>query len=236
MYYIRRIYYHLQFAAQLLFSNTQRKHIFRWIMSLRPNYLVNKPSPWMTFDAIEYLRSLPLCGAKVFEYGSGGSTLFWLKHGARVVSIEHNSDWYKLLNDRVEKKSHFDYRLVLPEPFVHGKNIDTDDPTLYLSEDTSFEGCTFKNYVHQIDSFPDNHFDIVLIDGRARPSCIMHSAKKIKQGGMLILDDATRHYYTAKAGVYLKHFNCQEYFGARPTQMIMGKTNIYFLLTISNDL
>jgi hypothetical protein len=36
----------------------------------------------MTFDAIRELRTYMRQGMKVFEYGSGGSSLFWLSFGA----------------------------------------------------------------------------------------------------------------------------------------------------------
>lgn len=233
---LNSLYSNRYFILHLLRSHNQRKHIFRWIKSLQPDYLLDHPSPWITFDAIDFLNSLPLEGSRVFEYGSGGSTLFWLNHGARVISIEHNPEWYKLLHHRVKGMESIDYRLVLPEPTANEEDLDIADPNLYLSEDVLYRGYNFRNYVCQIDSFPDKFFDIVLIDGRARPACIMHSVSKIKQGGWMVLDDAVRSYYTSESGVYLQHFKRLEFFGVRPTQTIMGRTDIYARLTKNSDI
>lgn len=49
-----------------------------------------------------------------------------------------------------------------------------------------------------IKKFPDNYFDIVLVDGRSRPSCLFHSLNKVKKGGLLVLDNAEREYYLCK--------------------------------------
>ncbi|MEA2488493.1 MAG: hypothetical protein QOH21_285, partial [Acidobacteriota bacterium] len=49
--------------------------------------------PWMTFGAIDFLDGYLQPGMRVFEYGSGGSTLFYLRHGASVVSVEHDAEW-----------------------------------------------------------------------------------------------------------------------------------------------
>ena len=211
---------------RLLYSN-QRKHIFRWFFSLREDYLLQEKKPWLVFDAIDFLKSIPLEGKKVFEYGSGGSTLFWLEHGAELVSIEHDPDWYTLMYPRLKGMTRIDYRLVQMEP-VKDKDIrDTANPNLYLSEDPSSIGYNFRNYVCQIDTFTHDYFDLVLIDGRARPACIMHSVSKVKINGLLIVDNADRLYYTAQNHEYLQNFHHSSFYGIGPTAYSMWRTDIY---------
>src|SRR5262249_26730817 len=48
------------------------------------------PLPWITYPAIEYLRQLDLSDKAVFEYGCGGSTIFWSRVARRVDSVEDN--------------------------------------------------------------------------------------------------------------------------------------------------
>ena len=217
----------MSFTLCLLRNSTQRKHIFRWLKSLRKDYLLKQKQPWVVFDAIDFLNSLPLKDKRVFEYGSGGSTLFWLNHGAECVSIEHNQDWYKLMLHHLKGMDRIDYRLVQMEPAEDKEARDISDPNLYLSEDALALGYNFRNYVCQIDPFPDNFFDIVLIDGRARPSCIMHSVTKVKVGGMLILDNSERTYYFAETKNYLEYFEKKEFFGVGPIGKYMWKTDSY---------
>lgn len=217
----------VNFTLRLLRNSTQRKHVFRWFRSLRKDYLLKTKQPWLVFDVIDFLNSLPLEGKRVFEYGSGGSTLFWLNHGAECISIEHNQDWYKLMHPLFEGMDKIDYRLVLPEPAIDKEASDIADPNLYLSEDNNLLGLNLKNYVCQIDSFPDYFFDIVLIDGRARPACIMHSVTKVKIGGMLILDNSDRDYYLSQTRCCLSSFQEKKFRGAIPTNPLWSATTIF---------
>jgi predicted O-methyltransferase YrrM len=85
----------------------------------------------------------------------------------------------------------------------------------------------FALYVKQIDEFPDEYFDIILIDGRARPSCIKRSVSKVKPGGLLILDNSEREYYLAKAIEYLKAFQRNEFYGLVSSVPVISKTDIF---------
>ncbi len=244
--------YTLPFLVKMLRSDSQRKHVGRWLRSQRPNYLLDAPLPWLTFDAIDFIRARLDKNSRVFEYGSGGSTLFWISLGLMCVSIEHDPAWFGVVEDRLnrdvqnryvgagfkpaptgspslrERKlgGEVDYRLIEPERDVKPTG-DIADPTCYLSDDPNFRGCTFRAYASQIDIFPDSYFDLVLIDGRARPSCIMHSAPKVRSGGMLVLDNADRAYYTQQTQPYLNGFSRLELSGAVPVNAAFSRTDIY---------
>ncbi|MBN8710079.1 MAG: hypothetical protein J0I10_11890, partial [Verrucomicrobia bacterium] len=56
-------------------------------------------------------------------------------------------------------------------------------------------GKSFREYATAIERVGVSGFDAVLVDGRARPSCIMHSLDKVKPGGLLVVDNAERDYY-----------------------------------------
>ena len=224
----------LAVVLSMLRSGSQRKHLLTWLRSFEPDALLDQRLPWIVFGATDFLEDYlnrerlhgrPLRG---FEYGSGGSTLFWLAFGATVVSIEHDPQWYARLRQRLDAASPVDYRLVLPEPGEadsHGADI--ADPDSYRSEDASFRGYTFCNYVSQIDSFPGGHFDVILIDGRARPACIQHSVDKVRPGGLLVLDNADRSYYTARTQPCLGNFTRHEFRGPVPGITFMGQTDVY---------
>lgn len=216
----------LTFAVKLLRSQSQRRHLLRWVRSTASDYLLATPSPWMTFDAIAYLEEHIRPGWQVFEYGSGGSTLFWLSLGASCVSVEHNPDWYALMKSRLPSGASIDYRFVPQEsnPAISEKS-DPADPTHYVSDEG--HAYSYKNYVEQIDPFPDQYFDLVVIDGRARPSCLMHSVAKVKRNGLLVLDNADRDYYLARTQPYLKEYRQLEYSGAAPSLLGFSKTDIF---------
>src|SRR6185312_3507964 len=94
----------LRHLAAIGRDRSQRRHLPTWVASMRKNYLLTKPSPWVTFDAIDhienYLRSQrrPL---RAFEYGSGGSTLYWQSRQVECVSVEHDPAWYELVRERI---------------------------------------------------------------------------------------------------------------------------------------
>ena len=190
----------------ILTTQGQQRYLLMWWQSTQPDYLLTQAVPWITFDAARFLKSQlhkQKC-VRVFEYGSGASTLFWLKHCDECTSVEHDPEWFEVITQRVtqaKKSHHFDYRLVMPHPINGSAALqDPSSPTDYLSTDSAFTNYSFKEYVSQIDQFPEAHFDIILIDGRARPACIVHSLNKIKPGGMIIVDNADRSYYFTYTG------------------------------------
>ena len=62
-----------------------------------------KPLPLFTYPAIEYLQQFDLSNKSIFEYGAGGSTLFWQQRAKLVVSVENNPGWYNHLKPQLAK-------------------------------------------------------------------------------------------------------------------------------------
>ncbi|MEQ9107788.1 MAG: hypothetical protein RLO04_10010 [Limnobacter sp.] len=60
-----------------------------------------KPTPWYTYPATEYLSHLDLSKFKVFEYGSGNSTLWWAPRANQVTSVEDDKAWYDKIKNRL---------------------------------------------------------------------------------------------------------------------------------------
>lgn len=213
-----RLQSYLVFPLLLLRRPGQTRYVPRWFASLLPEPL--RPTvPWLTFAAIDELAQLDLRGACVFEYGSGDSTLYWLRRGARVTTIEHDPAWYARVRRRLPSGAAIDYRLVPPEP---APPADPADPTAYAS--AGMPGHRFKRYVEQIDAQPAHSLDLVLIDGRSRPACLLHAAPKVRPGGLLILDNADRPYYTAHIGATLSGFTMRSYAGAVPGVPVLSQT------------
>jgi hypothetical protein len=211
----------------ILASRTQRQYALTWVRSWKRNYLLDRPYPWLTFDAVRYLEAHWPTNARVFEYGSGGSTLYWLRRSASCVSIEHDPIWYDELRSRLANETHIDYRLVLPEASNGGVPGDPADPEADATADADLRNLTFHQYVAQIDSFADEFFDIVLIDGRSRPACIRHSVDKVHVRGLLILDNADRDYYLERSRSWLKDFAGRSFVGVLAASDSMGRTDIY---------
>jgi FkbM family methyltransferase len=156
--------------------------------------------PWMPFIGIAMLEDRLSNLSKVFEYGAGGSSIFFASRVGELVSIEHDSVWFEATQKAMLKKvgrPKFQWRGLLAEPqkLDASNDLVSDDPLSYASSDESFAGHSFYNYASQIDQYPNEYFDVVLIDGRSRPSCFMHAVNKVKFGGYIILDNAERASY-----------------------------------------
>jgi hypothetical protein len=172
----------------------QLKHASIWSQSVKPSVSsVSKRWPWLTFDAIAFLKKTIRKQDAVFEYGGGGSTLFFLDHAQEVVTVEHDGVWFSDLVKIIGNTANWKGTFIEPEATDQQGNpaVVAD----YASDDADFKKHVFKKYATAIDSYKDHYFDIVLVDGRARTSCIAHALKKIKPGGLLIVDNAERLYY-----------------------------------------
>jgi hypothetical protein len=203
----------------------------RWSASLEPgrNPLAEK-MPWIALSAVTFLERTINKDMLVYEYGSGGSTLFFASRVKEIVSIEHDQAWhsevmkqinnYNLTNCRV--------RLIEPRPGNPLENQNIANPDDYASDDERYRGMSFKEYASSIDLYPDNYFDVVLIDGRARPSCYKHARSKVKIGGYLVLDNAERLYYgyihdSLKNDSWIK----REFYGMVPYNYYFSETCVW---------
>ena len=52
-----------------------------------------KAIPWFTYPAIEYLRQFDLSDRRVFEWGSGNSSIWFAQRTKAVHSVEHDRAW-----------------------------------------------------------------------------------------------------------------------------------------------
>jgi hypothetical protein len=145
--------------------------------------------PWITFEAVRILEHGLPAGAKVFEYGSGGSTLFLGRRAAQVVSVEHDPSWFAEVRAAVASLPAVEVVLALPRPAT------TEAEAAVASASPDFAGQTFLDYVAVADRFPDHHFDLLIVDGRARPSAFFRGEPKVRIGGLVLLDDSERARY-----------------------------------------
>jgi hypothetical protein len=134
-----------------------------------PRSTVRLRLPWLPFRLIDELDDRLQPGMRVFEYGGGGSTLWFLDHGLKVVTIEHDATWARILESNVASPL-WTLRVL---PLGH-------------------EGA---EYIRAIEDYPDGEFDLVVVDGRYRSRCTEAAIPKVRHGGMLIVDDVDRPRY-----------------------------------------
>jgi len=208
------------------------RFFFRWRRSLKPGASsVRDEQPWITYKVIDYLKGCLGATHRVFEYGGGGSTLFFVNRVAEVITVEHQEDWFRILSESISKakKSIWSGRFVGP---VKGDLVpvpDPSEPSHYASADVPSKGSNYRKYASAIDEYPENYFDCVVVDGRSRPACIMHAIPKIKKGGLLVLDNSDREYYLPKIrkAVELQFETVIDEFGPGPYSQDFTKTTVW---------
>jgi hypothetical protein len=154
--------------------------------------------PWIPFEAIDYLKQVFNSNMTVFEFGSGASTFFWSSRVKQVITVEHDEKWFKVVKEEIDRKQidNVEYKLRVPNAIDRNKLSNKSDYiSNYLSFDETYFDFEFSSYVKEIDKYPDSFFDIIVIDGRARSSCIKHSLNKVNRNGYLIIDNSDREYY-----------------------------------------
>lgn len=137
----------------------------------------NKFLPYMTNDEIVDLVSYLTRETEMLEIGGGHSTIFFSKLVKRLVTIEHNLEWSKTIEDEM-KNSNVDWSLYVIEP--NWKQTHPFQPA---------ESGQFENYVNFISTIKDNQFDVILVDGRDRVRCTLQSISKLKKDGVILLHD-----------------------------------------------
>ncbi len=171
--------------------------------------------PRMPFPAIHFLETLLTKKSRVFEYGAGGSSMFFSSRVGELVSVEHDSHWLELTRKAMGKKKQgakWRGELRLPMQQAQPSGLPPSDPLSYESSDEKLAGLSFHGYASLIDEYDNDYFDVVLVDGRARPSCFMHAMNKVRMGGYIVLDNAERESYrfiedtAEKLGFEIKEF------------------------------
>lgn len=151
-----------------------------------PKLIGTNEEPWMVRESINFIyeQISKLESRKLLEYGSGSSSIWFLKMlNCEVTSIEHDSDWYKKVEEKIPNEYKNKWKGILKLNQIEGfdEGSGTDDEFYY------------DEYVKTIDELEE--FDIIVIDGRCRSKCILKSISKLKSKGIFIVDNAERLTY-----------------------------------------
>ena len=113
----------------------------------------------------------------VLEWGSGGSTIQFSKLVKKYYSIEHDREWFANVDkNKPENVSYFFVEQNLPRTYPTKKE-------------------EFIDYINKIDELGVKKFDIVFIDGRARPYCAKKALDYIDVNSKVIIHDWDRDWY-----------------------------------------
>lgn len=200
----------------------------RWLYSLLPGQTpMGDHRPWMNFRAIEWLETYLKSEMRVFEYGSRGSTFFLAERVAQVVSIEHDEDFYEFMTKQLQHEGVLNCTYALSAPqSMESPEVPPYGCHSFTSDWPAHRTMSFEDYVKTIDCYPDGNFDLVTVDGRARPSCAMRALPKIKDGGWLLVDNMERARYGIIRNL-LTQYECLDFLGLVPYEERLQHTAVW---------
>ncbi len=169
-------------------ADTAHPHgLQRWAASLFAIYnakeMIRLDLPWWnvaaTIEVERFLRVRP--DARVFEWGSGASTIWLARRSCQIVSVEHDADWHATLAKETTS---------WPKVTLLRRNLADGS---YISAIHDFEGV----------------FDLIVIDGRQRAACLEQALEKLRPGGLILFDNSGRRRYRraiANCGLEEQHY------------------------------
>jgi len=136
--------------------------------------------PWFSLPAIKYLDRTIKPGSAVFEFGSGGSTVYFASKHCTVDAVEDSADWCKLVADELSRRD-------LPPANLTVCPFDFFEPESFRESD----------YFNRLSTL-GRKYDVIVVDGteesvQVRRACLLEAEKFIKPGGIIILDDSWRY-------------------------------------------
>jgi hypothetical protein len=168
------------------------RRIHHWLYSLtriyQPLALSELGVPWWTYRAVDVVDAWMAGQAKplrVFEYGSGGSTLWLARRSDEVMSVEHDVGFAELMKDEISARPNVELAVIPPVP--------ADAPAV-PSHKEGYRGLDFTDYVNAIHK-TSGDFSLIVIDGRAREACLVAAAPRLASDGIIIFDNSRRRRY-----------------------------------------
>ncbi len=171
--------------------------------------------PWISWPCIYFLNKLDLENRRVFEYGGGGSTLYFLNRGCHVSTVENSAAWAgRIASAAIEFDSSLDLRIIeMPE---HPGVADAELARRYIA--TVEKGAPW---------------DLILVDGvdgspSVRMECLKAARRSVSPGGRVILDDSWRLAYE-RAPEIMAGFSQSIFEGLGPARLGVTRTDVYSL-------
>lgn len=157
-----------------------------WFQSVRKKQAVDRdgnPLPWVTYPFIDFIEGRLDATQEVFEFGAGNSSLFFAKRVKSVLSVEHHPEWFQQISTSPEyAMSNLEVKMVpVPEGLTHDGYH-----SLAFTDATNDYVLALKN--------SGRRFDIVIVDGLFRNSCIENCLESLTSRGVVFLDNTSHHY------------------------------------------
>lgn len=203
----KTVYQNLYLLRHLQKLSTRKKAYLvetGYINSIKNSEPVNKdgdPIPWMNYSFIDFLEPRINSSMKVFEYGSGYSTLYLSDKVHSITSIEFDKSWFEKMKGNLNEKDNCEV-IYRPDP---------------------------ENYNVAIKEFNENYFDVIIVDGRDRKECVKHIIPYLSDGGVVILDDSWKSKFDEVFELFKKNgFKELSFTGLKAGGLIVEQTTVFY--------
>lgn len=167
---------------------------------------------------------------RVFEFGSGISSIWYAERIEEYTVVEHDQSWYNQVTSMLNDKKLTNVKVLFTPTDESGANFNWEKEWPYYSIlKHAPDNPEYRHYISQIDQFPDKYFDCIIIDGRERLGCLVHSMSKLAEDGMIIFDDSAmdkfQEMYDILDGWHYKSFR----FGLGHTTFFARKKSVLMI-------
>lgn len=179
-----------------------------WFHSLRGESVdADGPVPYITYPAIAMLQRIVTGDMKIFEYGSGNSTLWWSKRVKQVVSVDHDVQWIEKLRPALAANVSLIHRppgapadveraALIEEFFTRNYDLPTSGNPAHDMEH-GLLSHEFTAYAAELLKYPTGHFDLIVVDGMARVLTSYLAALHLGPQGIVLFDNSDRWQYNS---------------------------------------
>jgi len=122
------------------------------------------PLPLYTYPCIGYLTNIDFLGARIFEWGCGYSSLWWVNRGTDYHGVEPDERWIDAVKSLIPK---IDIQHQTGDDFVNAIDNVEGSFDVIVIDGGKEKGSKFR--------------------------CIKPALERIKKGGIIILDNSDRH-------------------------------------------
>lgn len=136
--------------------------------------------PWYTHGVLDKIAQWDLSDKIIMEWGLGASTKWWCKKSKLVIGVDHNLDWYNLVEQDLIANKLIDKANI--------SCINTHEGDSSLQRDKYVYHFDYNNKViKEFTQFqPVSKIDIAIVDGVHRYECAEYAVKVLKPEILII--------------------------------------------------
>jgi hypothetical protein len=158
------------------------------------------PIPWLTYPALAFIEPRIRPTMRVFEWGTGQSTLWWAARVASVRSVEHDAAWHRQMQSRVPANVHYSH--------------------VPLGPNRNYEAAPASD---------STRYDVIVNDGERRNECAAFIVDALTADGVVIWDNSDREYYAAGYELLTSRgFRRIDFWGFGPIDNRMWCTSLFY--------